>query len=146
MKSIDFTDFCIDYRYIFFIKVFIYGHPHIVKKNLKKCREIDSSLSFFQSLTFALYLTKPFFPECDPPDDAIRLIAAVCLCFLCFVNCFSVRWATLVQDYFTYAKVFALFIIICTGIYMLAIGKTVNFSWEGTETDVTVIGMNLHTS
>ena len=27
---------------------------------------------------------------------------------------------------------------------MLAIGKTVNFSWEGTETDVTVIGMNLH--
>ena len=27
-----------------------------------------------------------------------------------------------------------------------AIGKTVNFSWEGTETDVTVIGMNLHTS
>ena len=98
---------------------------------------------FFQSLTFALYLTKPFFPECDPPDDAIRLIAAVCLCFLCFVNCFSVRWATLVQDYFTYAKVFALLIIISTGIYMLAIGKTVNFSWEGTETDITVIGMLL---
>ena len=53
---------------------------------------------------------------------------------------FSVRWATLVQDYFTYAKVFALIIIISTGIYMLTTGKTTNFSWEGTETDITVIG------
>ena len=26
-----------------------------------------------QSLTFALYLTKPFFPECDPPDEAVRV-------------------------------------------------------------------------
>ena len=24
-----------------------------------------------QSLTFALYITKPFFPECDPPDEAV---------------------------------------------------------------------------
>ena len=96
---------------------------------------------FFQSLTFALYLTKPFFPECDPPDDALRLIAAACLCFLCFINCYSVKWATVVQDYFTYAKVFALLIIIGTGLYMLVFnGKTANFNWQGTETDITVIG------
>ena len=94
----------------------------------------------FQSLTFALYLTKPFFPECDPPDDALRLIAAVCLSFLCFINCYSVKWATLVQDYFTYAKVFALMIIIGTGLYMLGNGQTANFNWQGTETDITVIG------
>ena len=93
-----------------------------------------------QSLTFALYLTKPFFPDCDPPDEAVRLIAAVCLCFLCFVNCYSVKWATLVQDVFTYAKVFALIVIIFTGFYMIGIGKTANFNWHGTETDITVIG------
>ena len=91
-------------------------------------------------MTFALYLTKPFFPDCDPPDDALRLIAAVCLSFLCFVNCFSVKWATKVQDYFTYAKVFALIIIMGTGIYMLCLGETQNFNWDGTETDITVIG------
>ena len=105
-----------------------------------ECVIVRPCTGAIQSLTFALYLTKPFFPECDPPDDALRLIAALCLCFLCFVNCFSVKWATKVQDYFTYAKVFALIIIMGTGIYMLFMGKTDNFNWNGTETDVTVIG------
>jgi len=31
-------------------------------------------------LTFATYATKPFFPECTPPDEAIRCLAAVCIC------------------------------------------------------------------
>lgn len=32
------------------------------------------------ALTFGNYVVKPFFPECDPPQDAVRLLAAVCLC------------------------------------------------------------------
>ena len=31
-------------------------------------------------LTFAKYATKPIFPECDPPDEAVRLLAAICIC------------------------------------------------------------------
>lgn len=31
-------------------------------------------------LTFANYVIKPFFPECDVPDDAIRLLAAAAIC------------------------------------------------------------------
>lgn len=34
------------------------------------------------ALTFAQYAAKPFFPECDPPEDAVRLLAAACLCKL----------------------------------------------------------------
>lgn len=53
-----------------------------------KCRmKLNSLLPFsnnhFQAivaLTFAQYAAKPFFPECTPPDDAVRLLAAVCLC------------------------------------------------------------------
>lgn len=32
------------------------------------------------ALTFSVYIMKPFFPTCDPPDDAERLLAAVCIC------------------------------------------------------------------
>jgi len=110
-----------------------------------ECVIVRPCTGAIQSLTFALYLTKPFFPECDPPDDALRLIAAACLCFLCFINCYSVKWATVVQDYFTYAKVFALLIIIGTGLYMLVFnGKTANFNWQGTETDITVIASSFY--
>lgn len=42
---------------------------------------------------------------------------------LTFVNCWDVKWATAVQDIFTYAKLFALFLIIGFGAYLLSIGK-----------------------
>ncbi len=87
---------------------------------------------------------KPFFPECDPPDDAVRLLAAVCLCVICFINCYDVRWANRVQDYFTYAKVFALILIIITGFYQLSQGKYQYFTWEGTQTDPTVIAASFY--
>ena len=32
------------------------------------------------ALTFAQYAAKPFFMECQPPEQAVRLLAAVCLC------------------------------------------------------------------
>ena len=32
------------------------------------------------ALTFSTYAAKPFFPECDPPDEAVRILAAVCIC------------------------------------------------------------------
>ena len=32
------------------------------------------------ALTFSKYITKPFFPECEPPDEAVRILAAGCIC------------------------------------------------------------------
>ena len=59
-----------------------------------------------QSLSFSLYILKPFFPECDPPSEATRLLAAACICLLGFVNCFSVKMANMVQVfiYFLHRK------------------------------------------
>ncbi|CAG5020991.1 unnamed protein product [Parnassius apollo] len=96
------------------------------------------------ALTFSVYVLKPIFPECDPPEDATRLLAACCILFLTFVNCWSVRAATRVQDWFTYAKLLALFIIITAGIYQLCRGKVEHFTFDGTTSDVTSIALSFY--
>lgn len=32
------------------------------------------------ALTFAKYMAKPFFPDCEPPDESVRMLAAICIC------------------------------------------------------------------
>jgi len=96
------------------------------------------------ALTFAKYSVKLMFPECEPPDESVRILAAVCICILTFINCWEVKWATAVQDIFTYAKLLALFIIIATGIVQLGKGKTENFTWDDTETDMTKIALSFY--
>ncbi len=32
------------------------------------------------ALTFSTYAVKPFFPECDPPDESVRMLAVICIC------------------------------------------------------------------
>ena len=39
------------------------------------------------ALTFSIYACKPFFPECDPPDESVRLLAAICICKYFFLKC-----------------------------------------------------------
>ncbi len=83
---------------------------------------------------------------------------------LTFVNCWEVKWATFVQDIFTFAKLLALIIIIGTGfvqlgrgkkgfnknfeqrisIYELLSGKVEYFTWEGTEQDNTKIALSFY--
>ncbi|KAK0183469.1 hypothetical protein PV327_001507 [Microctonus hyperodae] len=96
------------------------------------------------ALTFSIYVLKPFFPDCAPPADAARLLAAVCICTLAFVNCWDVKWATRVQDVFTYAKLLALFVIICAGAYQLIYGHTEHFTFENTRTEATSIALSFY--
>jgi len=96
------------------------------------------------ALTFSLYILKPFYENCDPPDESTRLLAVVCILLLTFINCWDVKWATMVQDIFTYAKLLALFIIIITGFVQLGYGQTQYFTFENTETDVTKIALSFY--
>ncbi|KAG7496993.1 large neutral amino acids transporter small subunit 2-like [Solea senegalensis] len=74
------------------------------------------------ALTFSNYVLQPLFPTCFPPENGLRLLAAVCLLLLTWVNCSSVRWATRVQDFFTAGKLLALGLIIIMGIVQICKG------------------------
>ncbi|XP_026884542.2 large neutral amino acids transporter small subunit 2 [Electrophorus electricus] len=78
------------------------------------------------ALTFSNYILHPLFPACGVPESGSRLLAALCLLLLTWVNCSSVRWATRVQDTFTTGKLLALALIITMGIVQICKG---HFYW-----------------
>ncbi|XP_064490313.1 Y+L amino acid transporter 2-like [Ornithodoros turicata] len=96
------------------------------------------------ALTFSFYVLRPLFPDCDPPDPAVRALAFVCIALLTFVNCWDVKWSTRVQDFFTYGKLLALVTIIITGAVQLCYGHTEYFNFENTESDVTKIALSFY--
>ncbi|KAK3877911.1 hypothetical protein Pcinc_017421 [Petrolisthes cinctipes] len=97
-------------------------------------------------LTFAKYVIQPFFPGCEMPEAAIRLIAALAICFLTFINCWNVRLTTKLQDLFMITKVGALLIIILAGMVYLCMGHTSNFdnAFKGTSTEPGQIAVSFY--
>ncbi|XP_013133746.1 PREDICTED: large neutral amino acids transporter small subunit 1 [Papilio polytes] len=88
------------------------------------------------ALTFAKNILQPLWPACQPPTDAVSLIAAVVTCFLTAINCYNVKWVTRVQDSFTAAKILALLVTFFASLWYLFSGHTENLEnmMEGTKT------------
>lgn len=109
-----------------------------------ECMIVRPTSQAIVALTFALYALRPIYPDCEPPMISVKFLAVVCILILTFVNCWSVKWSTFVQDVFTYGKLLALAIIILTGFYQLTQGKTENFSFDGSVWDVTRIALSFY--
>ncbi|KAL7648918.1 UNVERIFIED_CONTAM: hypothetical protein RMT77_000853 [Armadillidium vulgare] len=99
------------------------------------------------AMTFAHYVLLPFFPNCpEAPLPAVKLVAAMVVCFLTWLNCTNVKAATKVQDIFTVTKLFALAIIIGAGIYYLCSGHVQNYKepFSGTNWDASSIATSIY--
>ena len=108
---------------------------------------IEPTVQAAIAITFSTYLVQPFFPTCDPPFLAVRLLAAACVCIIMFMNCWNVRYGTRIQDWFAYANVIALIVIIVTGLVYLGNGNTslaLSNPWRGTTTNVGNIALAMY--
>jgi L-type amino acid transporter 5 len=84
------------------------------------------------ALTVANYLVQPLFPECDMPDTALALIAAVCICFLTWLNCYSMKVTTKLQNTFMFTKLAALGLVIVVGMVAFFKGAKYKHLFFGT--------------
>nr|XP_050050957.1 Y+L amino acid transporter 2-like isoform X2 [Dermacentor andersoni] len=107
---------------------------------------IQPTSNAIAGITFANYILEPIYAGCPPPDNAVRLVAAVVICLLTFINCYNVKWATFVQDSLMFAKVIALVIIIIAGFVHLGQGNIGNLQnmFEGTTTDPGLICLSFY--
>ncbi|KZS20010.1 b(0,+)-type amino acid transporter 1 [Daphnia magna] len=90
-------------------------------------------------LAFAKYTVEAFVSECEPPIFIIQILCVAIIGLITFINCFSVKLATKVQNVFTAAKLVAIAIIIAGGLYMIGIGNTQYLS-QGFEGSTTSFG------
>ncbi|GBM49751.1 b(0,+)-type amino acid transporter 1 [Araneus ventricosus] len=76
-----------------------------------------------QLLTFAEYIVEPMFPACPTPGAIKKLVALIAICFITFINCYSVKMTTRMNNVFTIAKLVAIAIVVSVGAYMLSKGN-----------------------
>ncbi|KRY91828.1 Y+L amino acid transporter 1 [Trichinella pseudospiralis] len=97
------------------------------------------------ALTFAKYALVPLFGDCQQVY-AEPMLACCLLLIITLINCYSVRWATFIQDILTYAKIVALVLIIMTGLVMAFLTSSGSFDniFHGTSNDAGEISLALY--
>lgn len=73
--------------------------------------------------TAAIYMMKPFYKVCDPPDLAAKFLAAWLILLFVAINCVYMKFVTKIQSVLTMSKLLALLLVIVCGLIHLCTGK-----------------------
>ncbi|KAL1437489.1 hypothetical protein MTO96_048875 [Rhipicephalus appendiculatus] len=76
---------------------------------------VDPAFMSVQGLTFSAYVLSLPYPNCNPPDELLVLVACLFITLATAVNCFSVKTSAKVLDIFSGLKCLFLYAVIITG-------------------------------
>ena len=97
------------------------------------------------ALTVAKYLVQPMFSQGDElPHQAISLLAAVFITFLTWLNCYSMKITTRLQNTFMVTKILALALLIVIGFVAMFQGKQRAETCKQTHFGFTNMGPEMH--
>ncbi|XP_047467654.1 b(0,+)-type amino acid transporter 1 isoform X1 [Mugil cephalus] len=103
------------------------------------------------AISIAKYAIAPFYPGCEPPQLAVKCVAAAAILLVAIANTLNVRLAVRIQVVFLVAKVLALTFIVIGGIVAITQSSTViveNFkienSFKGTQFSLSTVGMAVY--
>ncbi|KAK3582829.1 hypothetical protein CHS0354_039972 [Potamilus streckersoni] len=98
-------------------------------------------------MIFATYILQPAFPDCETPQVATRLIAALVISLLVCLNCINIEWSSKVQVVITICKLSALLMIIVIGFIFQGRGgnsENVKESFSGSDYSAGAIAISLY--
>uniref|UniRef100_UPI00398F854D cystine/glutamate transporter-like n=1 Tax=Pristiophorus japonicus TaxID=55135 RepID=UPI00398F854D len=99
---------------------------------------IRPAITAFVGLSFGRYIVEPFFAPCQAPVLAVKLLTAVGVSLVVYVNSCSVNWTARIQIILTFSKLMALGLIIVPGMMALAQGRNENFQNAFNSSSVTL--------
>ncbi|KAK8379016.1 hypothetical protein O3P69_009636 [Scylla paramamosain] len=89
----------------------------------------EANMLAIDALTFGTYVLQPFFPDSQtPPEIPVRLMAAVIILFLAWLNIRSVKASVVLQNVLMFPKFVILGAITIVGIYRLATSPSSSFN------------------
>ncbi|MPC11676.1 Y+L amino acid transporter 2 [Portunus trituberculatus] len=89
----------------------------------------EVNMMAIDALTFGTYVLQPFFPDSQtPPEIPVRLLAAVMILFLMWLNIRSVKGSVVLQNVLVFPKFIILGAIIIVGFYRLATSPSSSFN------------------
>ncbi|XP_043982818.1 cystine/glutamate transporter [Gambusia affinis] len=95
------------------------------------------------SLAFGRYILEPLFMPCSVPPLAVKLVTAIGITSVIYLNSMSVTWTARIQILLTISKLVAIATIIVPGMFQLFKGETKNFENAFDLSKVQLSGMPL---